>query len=75
MILSVTCEHLCLLVHHNNKEDEGQNLGMAGCFEVSDLPNKYYEAVSKTAIEEDFAKKRKKNFVKKKNLLSFVVAL
>ncbi len=40
------------LVHCNcNEEDEGQNLGMAGCFIVSDSPNKpniCYEAVSKT---------------------------
>ncbi len=35
-----------------------QNLGMAGCFMVSDSPNKpniCHEAVSKTTIEEDFA--------------------
>ncbi len=41
-----------------NEEDEGQNLGMAGCFMVSDSPNKpniCHEAVSKTTIEEDFA--------------------
>ncbi len=34
------------------------NLGMAGCFMVSESPNKpniSYEAVRKTSIEEDFA--------------------